>query len=151
MSLSERIQIELVQAMKAKDTVRLGVLRLIKSAFQNKAIELRATLTQEQELQVLKTMLKQRMESVEMFDKGGREDLSSKELAEAEILKTYLPAALGEDEIERVVEEVAAELGASSPKQMGRVMKETMNRLQGAGKMVDGKLVNQVVRRKLSS
>lgn len=135
--------------MKSRDTLRLGVLRLIKTALQNKAIEERGALSEEQESQVLKTLLKQRKESIEMFRKGGREDLASKEAAEIEVLGDFLPESVSEGDIELVVSDVALELGASSMKDMGGVMKETMARLDATGKLVDGKLVSAVVRRKL--
>jgi len=149
MKLSERIQADLVAAMKAKDTVRLGVLRLVKSALQNKKIELSSDLSAEQEMQLLKTMQKQRNESIAMFEKGGRSDLVEKEASELEVLRDYLPEQISAEEIERVANEVAESLGASSPKDMGRVMKETMARLEATGKLVDGKLVSAAVRKKL--
>jgi uncharacterized protein YqeY len=95
-------------------------------------------------------MVKQRNESIEQFEKGGRSDLAKKEAEKKELIQAYLPEAVSVDEIERAAVEVIAEIGASSPKDTGRVMKETMARLKGSGKPVDGKAVSAVVRTKLS-
>jgi uncharacterized protein YqeY len=151
MSLSERIQKDLLAAMKAKQADRVSVLRLVKSALKNKEIELKSELSPEAEVQLLQTLVKQRNESIETFDKAGRNDLAEKERAELEVLRTYLPEEVTSEEIERVVNEVATELGASSPKDLGSVMKESLTRLKKTGKAVDGKAVNLAVRAKLSS
>ena len=150
MSLSERLQKDLVEAMKARQTTRLSVVRLIKSAIQNKEIDLGEPLTTEQDLQLLQTMVKQRNESISTFEKANRQDLADKEKEELVIVRTYLPEEISLDEVDRVVVAVVEELQASSPKEMGNVMKETMARLKKTGKVVDGKVVNQVVRSKLS-
>lgn len=150
MSLSERLQSDLVGAMKARETTRVSVIRLLKSAIQNKEIESGGPLSLEQENQLLQTMVKQRNESIETFEKADRQDLASKEKAELELVRVYLPEEVSLDEVDRIVVEVVAELGASSAKDMGAVMKETMSRLKTTGKIVDGKVVNQVVRSKLS-
>lgn len=150
MSLAERLQRHLVEAMKARETTRVSVLRLIKTAVQNKEIELGEPLTTEQEIQLLQTMVKQRSEAIETFEKAGRDDLASKEKEELEIIRSYLPAEISLDEVDRVADEVIRELSASSPKDMGNVMKETMSRLKATGKTVDGKVVSEVVRSKLS-
>ena len=150
MSLSERLQKELAEAMKARETTRVSVLRLIKSAIQNKEIELGEALSSEQEIQLLQTMGKQRQESIAAFEKANRQDLADKEKEELSIVRTYLPEEVSLDEVERVVVAVVDELQASSSKDMGNVMKETMARLRKTGKTVDGKVVNQVVRSKLS-
>ena len=150
MSISERLQKDLVEAMKARQTTRLSVLRLIKTAIQHKEIDLREPLTTEQDLQLLQTMVKQRNESISTFEKADRQDLADKEKEELVIVRTYLPEEISLDEVERVVVAVVEELEASSPKDMGNVMKETMARLKKTGKVVDGKVVNQVVRSKLS-
>ena len=136
--------------MKARQTTRLSVLRLIKSAIQNKEIDLGEPLTTEQDLQLLQTMVKQRNESISTFEKANRQDLADKEKEELVIVRTYLPEEISLDEVDRVVVAVVEELQASSPKEMGNVMKETMARLKKTGKVVDGKVVNQVVRSKLS-
>ncbi len=142
MSLSEKLQAELAPAMKAKERTRVGVIRLIKAAVKNKEIEKGGSLSTAEENQILQTMVKQRIESIEQFEKGGRSDLAEKEAEEKELILAYLPEAVSEDEIERIA--------ASSPKDMGRVMKETMARLKDLSKPVDGKAVNAVVRTKLS-
>jgi hypothetical protein len=136
--------------MKARETTRVSVLRLLKSAIQNKEIELGGPLSTEQENQLLQTSVKQRNESIETFEKADRQDLASKEKEELTIVRAYLPEEVSLDEVDRVVVEVVTELEASSPKDMGGVMKETMSRLKATGKTVDGKVVNQVVRSKLS-
>jgi len=150
MSLSERLQKDLVEAMKARETTRVSVLRLIKSAIQNKEIELGEALSTEQDVQLLQTMVKQRNESITTFENADRQDLADKEKEELTIVRTYLPEEISLDDVVRVVVAVVDELQASSPKDMGNVMKETMARLKKTGKAVDGKVVNQVVRSKLS-
>jgi uncharacterized protein YqeY len=149
-SLSERIQGDLVDAMKRKEALRVSVLRMMKAALQNKEIELRKPLTPDEENQVLQTLVKQRTESIETFEKGGRKDLADKEKDEREIVRSYLPEAVSDIEIERVVGEVAKDLGAGSVKDLGAVMKEALSRLKATGKSVDGKVVNAFVRAKLS-
>ena len=150
MTLSERIQSDMVDAMKRKETLKLSVLRMTKAALKNKEIELRRPVSPDEENQVLQTLVKQRTESIEMFEKGGRADLAGKETLERDILRSYLPEAVSEAEVERVVVEVVKDLGASSAKDIGAVMKEALVRLKGTGKTVDGKAVNAVVRAKLS-
>jgi len=150
MSLSRRVQDDLVVAMKARERTRMSVLRLIKTALKNKEIELGTDLSPEEEIQILQTMVKQRNEAIETFDKAGRTDLSSKEAEEKVLIQAYLPEEVSSDEIERVTLEVIEALGGGSPRDMGRVMKETMARLKGTGKTVDGKVVNAVVRSKLT-
>jgi uncharacterized protein YqeY len=149
-SLSERIQSELVAAMKRKEALVVSVLRMTKAALKNKEIELRRPLSPDEESQVLQTLVKQRTESIEMFEKGGRADLAEKEGKERDLLRAYLPEAVSEADVERVVVEVVRELGASSSKDVGAVMKEALVRLKATGKTVDGKAVNAVVRAKLS-
>jgi len=149
-TLSERIQSDLVDAMKRKETLKVSVLRMTKAALKNKEIELRRPVSPDEENQLLQTLVKQRTESIEMFEKGGRADLVEKETLERDILRSYLPEAVSEAEVERVVVEVVKDLGASSAKDIGAVMKEALVRLKGTGKTVDGKAVNAVVRAKLS-
>ncbi len=133
--------------MKARDSLRLSVLRMMKSAIKNKEIELRAELEDNQAIQVLSTLIKQRKDSIEQFTGGGRLDLAQKEAAEIKIIEEYLPSAASDEEIEKVVDDVLRETGASSPKDVGLVMKTCMARF--SGKLVDGKLVNAAVRRRL--
>ncbi len=150
MSLSERIQSELVDAMKRKEALKMSVLRMTKAALKNKEIELRRPLSPEEESQVLQTLVKQRTESIEMFEKGGRADLAEKEGKERDLIRVYLPEGVSEADVERAVVEVVRDLGASSAKDVGAVMKEALARLKATGKTVDGKAVNAVVRAKLS-
>ena len=147
MKMRDKINQDLTTAMKAKEPLRLSVLRMMKTAVKNKEIDLRAELEDAQVIQVLSTLIKQRKDSIEQFTSGGRPELAEKEGAEIKIIEEYLPAAVTEDEIERTVQEVLKETGASSPKDIGAVMKQCMGRF--AGKLVDGKLVNAAVRRRL--
>jgi len=150
MSLSERIQQDLVEAMKRKESLRVGALRMVKAALKNKEIELRKPLGQDDEMQVLQSLVKQRTESIEIFEKAGRTDLAAKESKERDLIRAYLPEAVSQAEIEVVVGEVVAALGASSAKDVGAVMKEALARLKGTGKTVDGKAVNAAVRARLA-
>jgi uncharacterized protein len=133
--------------MKEKNPERLSVLRMMKTAIRNREIEERGELDDPRVIQVLSTMIKQHKDSIEQFSKGGRQDLADKETREIKVIEEYLPAAVSEEEIQRVVEEVVRETGASSPKDMGAVMKQCMARF--AGKLVDGKKVNAAVRQLL--
>ena len=151
MALTEQIQKDLVQAMKARDAGRVAVLRMISAALKNKQIEKKGALTDEDVIQVLKTQQKQRAESIEQFEKGGRPELAAKEREEKKLVESYLPEAISTDEIANVVAEVIRALGAEGPKSMGVVMKEVMSRLQATGKTVDGKAVNALVRDKLTA
>ena len=150
MSLTEKIQSDLVRAMKEKEPAKVGVLRMVKAALKNKQIELKRPLGSEEEIQVLQTMVKQRNESIDVFARAGRTDLAEKETAEREIVAAYLPESVSQDEIERVVSEVVTALGATSAKDVGAVMKEALSRLKATGKTVDGKTVNAAARARLS-
>ncbi|MFB3905347.1 MAG: GatB/YqeY domain-containing protein [Acidobacteriota bacterium] len=147
MALIEQIQKEMIEAMKAKEALRLSVLRGLKTALKNKEIEKMRALNGNEEIQVLQTLVKQRKESIEHFTKGGRPELAEQEQAELKIIEAYLPAAVSREEIDRAVSETIAEVQAGSPKDMGRVMKTVMAKF--AGKVVDGKLVNEIVRARL--
>ena len=147
MSISEQVEKDLVAAMKAREELRLSVLRMAKTALKNKQVELGKALSDDEAIAVLRTLVKQRRDSVEQFRKGGREDLAAKEEAETEILQTYLPAAASDEEIVAAVAAAIAETGASGPQDLGKVMKVAMQKL--AGKNADGKRVNQTVRAKL--
>ena len=147
MALIEQIQKEMVEAMKAKETLRLSVLRGLKTALKNKEIDKMRPLNENEEIQILQMLVKQRKESIEQFTKGGRPELAAQEQAELKIIETYLPAAVSHEEIERAVNETITEVQASSPKDMGRVMKAVMAKF--AGKVVDGKAVNEMVKAKL--
>jgi uncharacterized protein len=147
MTLLERLQAELVAAMKAKDEARLGTLRMMKSALKKHEIDSMKPLDEAVEQQVLTTLIKQRRESVEMFRKGGREDLASNEEAELKIIEGYMPEMVSEDEVRAAVDAAVAETGASGPKGMGVVMKAVKEKL--AGKRVDNKLVSDLVKARL--
>ena len=148
MTLNETIAADLTAAMKAKDATRLSALRMLKAAVTNKGmVEKGRDLEDAEVLQVVASLVKQRRDSIEQFTKAGRTDLVDKETAEIAILEHYLPPAVSAEEIEAAVAAAIAETGASSVKEMGRVMKAVMPKL--AGKNADGKAVNEAVRRKL--
>ena len=151
MALSERIQKDLLHAMKAKDAARVGALRMISAALQNKQIEKKAPLSDEEVVQVLKSQQKQRAESIEQFEKGGRPELAEKERREKLVIESYMPEPISLDEVANVIAGVIRDMEAEGPKSMGVVMKEAMNRLQATGKTVDGKMVSSLVRTKLQS
>ncbi len=148
MSYLERIQEDLTAAMKAKDELRLSVLRMMKSALKNKEIEKMRPLDDMESMQILQTLVKQRRESVEQFTKGGRKDLADKESKEIAIVEEYLPSAPSDAEVHRAVEAAIAEAGADSLKQMGAVIKAARARLEG--KAIDGKVLSDKVRERLS-
>jgi uncharacterized protein YqeY len=144
---ADRITKDIADAMRAKDQVRLAPLRMLKAALMNREVERGRPLDGAESLQVVAALIKQRRDSIEQFQKGGRQDLADKELREIALLETYLPPPLDAAAIERAVDEAIAETGAASPKDLGRVMKVVMPKLAGA--TVDGRAVNDVVRRKL--
>ena len=148
MTLQEKIQSHLADAMKSKDQLRLSVLRMMKTAVKNKEIERMKPLDEGEAIAVLNTLVKQRKDSAEQFRTGGREEMATKEEAEIKIIEEYLPAAASEDDIRNAIGEAIQETGASSMKDMGKVMKATMARL--AGKTADGSRVSQLVKEKLS-
>ena len=147
MSLEQSLSADIVSAMKAKEPTRLGALRMLKTALTNKSIEKARALEPAEELQVVSTLVKQRRDSIEQFTKGGRQDLADKEAAEIVVLEAYLPAAADSAIVDAAVAAAIAETGATSPKDMGRVMKAAMAKL--AGQNVDGKTVNELVRKHL--
>jgi uncharacterized protein YqeY len=144
----ERIGQDITAAMRTKDQVRLSALRMAKAALMNREIEKGRPLEQAESEQVIGSLIKQRRDSIEQFSRGGREDLASREAAEITILEAYAPPPVAAAELEAAVGEAIAETGASSAKDMGRVMKAVMSRL--AGKSVDGRAVNEAVRRRLA-
>jgi uncharacterized protein YqeY len=148
MTIQEKIQAQMSDAMRNKDQLRLSVLRMMKSAVKLKEVEKMKPLEENEVISVLTTLVKQRKDSVEQFRSGGREELAQKEEAEIKIIEEYLPAAASEDDIRRAIEEAVAETGAGSMKDMGKVMKATLARL--AGKSADGARVSQLVKEKLS-
>jgi uncharacterized protein len=147
MTIWEQVEKDLVAAMKAREELRLSVLRMAKTALKHKQVELGKALSDDEAIAVLRTLVKQRRDSVEQFRKGGREDLAAKEEAETEILQTYLPAAASDEEIVAAVAAAITETGAGGPQDLGKVMKLAMQKL--AGKNADGKRVNQTVRARL--
>jgi hypothetical protein len=147
MTLVERISQDIAAAMRAKDAVRLGALRMAKAALMNKEVERGRPLDDTESQQVMASLIKQRRDSIEQFRKGGRNDLADKEAAEITTLETYLPPSIDPAALERLVDEAIAETGASGAKDLGRVMKAVMPKL--AGQTVDGRQVNEIVRRKL--
>jgi uncharacterized protein YqeY len=149
MSLEQTLGADIVTAMKAKDATKLTALRMLKSALTNKSIEKGRALEGAEELQVVSMLVKQRRDSIDQFTKGGRTDLADKEQAEIVVLNTYLPASASDDEIAAAVTAAIAETGATSAKDMGKVMKAVMAGL--AGKTVDGKKVSETVKDKLSA
>jgi len=149
MSLRDRFTEDLKRAMKSRDQLRTDVIRLIKAAILNKEIELKKDLDDVEMSRVMTTLVKQRRESIEHYQKGNRPDLADKELLEIAIIESYLPKALSPDEIAQAVDTVIRETGASGLKEIGNVMKAVMARL--AGQAVDGKQVSDLVRSKLQS
>jgi uncharacterized protein YqeY len=147
--LVEQIDKDLPAAMKAQEALKLSVLRMMKAALKNKQIELGKPLEDTDAVAVLRTLVKQRHDSVEQFRKGGRDELADKEEAEIKIIEGYLPAAASEDDMDAAIAAAIAEIGAVSPKELGKVMKAAMAKL--AGKNADGKRVNEKVRAKLGA
>lgn len=148
MSLEQTLGADIVTAMKAKDQGKLAPLRMLKTALMNKSIEKGRALDTAEELAVVSMLVKQRRDSIEQFTTGGRADLADKEKAEITILEAYQPASASDDEIAAAVAAAVTETGATSVKDMGKVMKATMVGL--AGKTVDGKKVSEAVKAKLS-
>jgi uncharacterized protein YqeY len=147
MPLEQTLGADIVTAMKAKDATKLTALRMLKTALTNKSIEKGRALEGAEELQVVSMLVKQRRDSIDQFTKGGRTDLADKEQAEIVILNTYLPASASDDEIAAAVTAAITETGATSAKDMGKVMKAVMAGL--AGKTVDGKKISESVKAKL--
>jgi uncharacterized protein YqeY len=148
MSLKELIQKDIVTAMKAKDEMRLSVLRMAKSAFQLKEVEKLRDLDEPESIQLLQTLVKQRKESIDQFTKGGRQDLVDKEMKELAMLEVYLPAGASDAEMDEAIAKAIAGTGATSVKQMGAVVKAAKETL--TGKAVDGKALSDRVRLRLS-
>ncbi len=147
MPLLDRIQAEMVAAMKARDEARLSAVRMIKAALKKHEIDAMKPLDEANEMQVLNTLAKQRRDSIEMFQKGNRPELAAKETAELHIVESFLPAAPSEEEVNAAVEAAVAETGATSAKEMGKVIAAAKAKL--AGKRVDGKSLSDKVRARL--
>lgn len=148
MSLAEKIQTDIVVAMKARDDFKLSVLRMVKSAIQLKEVEKIRKLDDAESIQLLQTILKQRKESIDQFTKGNRPDLAEKEKKEAAIIEEYLPAGASAEEMNAAIDKAVSETGANSIKQMGAVVKAAKSALEG--KTVDGKALSDLVRERLS-
>lgn len=144
--LTEKIRAELTAAMKARDAERLSTLRMLQSAFKYQQIESGHELSDEEAMIVIRKAVKQRLDSIEQYTKGNRPDLAEKERGEMELLKTWLPPELTDEEIEAGVREIVASTGAQSKKDMGKVMKEASARFKGR---VDGKKIQEIVSRLL--
>jgi uncharacterized protein len=148
MSLNERLTHDIAEAMKAREPVRLSALRMAKAALMNASVSKGRELEDNESQQVLAGLIKQRRDSIDQFSAAGRTDLAEKEAAEIAVLETYAPPAVSPADLERAVDTAIGETGASSPKDLGRVMKAVMSAL--TGKTVDGKAVNELVRKKLT-
>ena len=149
MTLVERITQDLTAAMKAQDAARTSTLRMAKAALMNKQIDKHGALDDAEAVKVLQTLVKQREDSAEQYEKGGRAELAEKERAEMAVLKVYLPAEVTDEEIAAAVEKAVGETGATSPKDMGKVMKAALAALAGSGKSADGERVNEAVKKRL--
>ena len=150
-SLVDRIQQDLTASMKAKDAERTSALRMAKAALMNREIDKKGPLDDAEAARVLQGLVRQREDSVFQFRKANRPELVQKEEKELDVLKAYLPAEASEADIEAAVTKALAETGAATPKDMGKAMKAAMAALQAAGKPVDGKKVNDAVRRRLGA
>jgi uncharacterized protein YqeY len=147
MGLEERLVDEMKQAMRSNDKLRLSTIRMIRSALKNKEIEQRKKLDDDGVIRVIQGMMRRGEESLEQFQLGGRMDLVEKERKEIEILKSFLPQSLSQEEVLKIIDQCIEETQASSLKDLGKVMKSVMPKLQGKA---DGKLINQLVKEKLS-
>ena len=148
MALLDRIQIDMVAAMRAKEEARLSAIRMIKTALKKHEIDSMKPLDEAAEIQILNSLLKQRRDSIDMFRKGNRPELAEKEEAELKLIESYMPAGASEEEIDQAIVAALSETGVTSAKQMGVVMKATQAKL--AGKRVDGKALSEKVRGKLA-
>jgi uncharacterized protein YqeY len=148
MSLTEQVQKDMVAAMRAREELRLSTLRMMKTALKNKEIDKRAALDEKEELQVFSTLIKQRKDSIEAFEKGNRPELAKKEAEEIAIIEAYMPKAVSEEDVVAAVKATIAEMGSPTMKDMGTVMKNVMSKFAGA--RVDGKLVSETVKRELT-
>jgi uncharacterized protein YqeY len=148
MGLKSQLLKDMKEAMKARDKVRLSTIRMINSLIKNAEIEKKGDLTEDEIIQLLMKYAKQRKEAIEMYEKGGRQDLVEKEKAELAIVESYLPKQLNEEEIREYVKEAIESTGASSPKDIGKVMQYVMPKVKGRA---DGSIVNKIVREMLAN
>jgi uncharacterized protein YqeY len=149
MTLKERIVADLTAAMKAKEAARTSVLRMMKASVMNREIEKGGALSEEELTKALQSLVKQRRDSIEQYEKAGRQELAEKERAEIEVIEDYLPQSATREEIESAVGAAIAETNATSMREMGAVMKATQARL--AGKSADGRIVSEIVKARLSN
>jgi uncharacterized protein len=149
MPLLDKIQKDMVEAMKAKEEARLSTLRMVKTALKKQEVDSMKPLDEAAEMQVMNTLLKQRRESADMFRKGGREELATQEEAEIKLIETYMPAVASPEDLASAVAAAISETGATSSKQMGLVMKAAQQKL--AGKRIDGKQLSELVKSKLGA
>jgi len=147
MGLKKTLEAELVKAVKSRDKIRLSALRMMKSGVHNKEIDLKRELTEAEFLQVLAAMVKQRRDSIEQFEKGGRLDLVEKETAELKVVQEFMPQPFSEADLEAAIDKAIAETGAAGPKDMGKVMKALMPVISGRA---DGKAVSEKVKMRLA-
>jgi uncharacterized protein YqeY len=148
MSLTQQVQKDMVDAMRKREELRLSTLRMMKAALKNKEIDKRSVLDEKEELQVFTTMIKQRRDSIEQFEKGGRMELAKKEADEIVIIEAYMPKALGEEEIVATVRAAIAEMDSPTMKDMGAVMKNAKAKFGDA--RVDGKILSDAVKKELA-
>ena len=147
MELNKKIEQEMIKAAKAKEKIRLSALRMMKNAIHNKEIDLKRELTEAEFLQVLAAMVKQRKDSIEQFEKGGRMDLVEKETAELKVVQEFMPQQFSEEDLTAAIEKAIQETGAAGPKDMGKVMKALLPVISGRA---DGKVVSEKVKARLS-
>jgi uncharacterized protein YqeY len=155
MTISERVEVDIVTAMKAREEHRLTTLRMVKSALKSKEIDKREPLTEAEQAAVLSTLVKQRRESVESFTKGGRPELAEKEQAEIAMIEAYMPQAASDDQVREIVQTAIAHLAASgggkpSARDMGAAMKIVQQRILATGLRADGKVVADLVKAELA-
>jgi hypothetical protein len=149
MGLKQQIISDLTSSMKAQDAQRTSSLRMVKAALMNREIEKGSELDDDEMMKLLRSMVKQRRDSVEQYEKGGRQDLVDKELAEIQVIEAYLPQAASREEIEHAVDAALKDTGASSMKDMGKVMKAVQEKL--VGRNADGRSVSEIVKSKLGA
>ena len=147
MELNKKIEQEMIKAAKAKEKIRLSALRMMKNAIHNKEIDLKREVTEAEFLQVLAAMVKQRKDSIEQFEKGGRMDLVEKETSELKVVQEFMPQQFSEEDLTAAIEKAIQETGAASPRDMGKVMKALVPVISGRA---DGKVVSEKVKARLS-
>ena len=147
MSLRTQLESDMKDAMRCRDSVRLETIRGVRGAIRNKEIEIGAELENDGIVRILRSLVRQRIDSIEQYRAAGRDELADKEAAEQLVLERYLPAAPSAQDVERIVLEVIAEVGASGPRDMGKVMKPALEKLGGA---VDGKQLSEIVKKLLA-